>query len=63
MFDWFNRRKRTRREEDIRHRMTEAIEKKEKVAKESLEKLRQFNLGRRRDHAPYEGHDRRIARA
>lgn len=63
MFNWFNRRHKIRREDDVKEQMKKAIDEKHKACLESLEKLKQYTLERRLHDEPYMGPDRRIVKA
>ena len=47
MWNPFNRREKSRRNEDIKDRLEKAIDDKHKASLEALEKLRQFSFERR----------------
>lgn len=45
---WFDRRKRLRRDDDLKSRMREVIAESHKTSLESMEKLKQWHLPERR---------------
>lgn len=61
MFSWFNRRKKIRRDSDVRAELERVIDAKHKASIEALAKLRQFTL-ERRDGEPPLSIDRRRER-
>lgn len=54
MWEWINRRRRLRRENDIKIRMKEVVEEKHQTSLELLAKLRQFTFERRINSLPVE---------
>lgn len=64
MWKWLDRRKHSRRDEDLRARFDEAIQKKKDAAAAAIERMDQYRVGDRRfGIEEYHGPERRQSHA
>lgn len=63
MFNWIDRRKKLRREDDVKIKLQEAIRLKHQASLDAIKKLRQFAVEKRFCNMPFPGPERRMLKA